>query len=148
MDNLITCNRCGSDACYVQEVNEKIKNYMCYGCGFISNTLYKKGEELFEQMSETLPELYKVLMGEEEDTGMIWVPSYVNVPDKGMVFANGTNLNQWKWAAVKSTTVKEEEKDKFKKKDGTYFENKMDMSTMKEFVERDYMDALEYIGVL
>lgn len=148
MDNLINCNRCGSDACYVQEVNEKIKNYMCYGCGFISNTLYKKGEELFEQMSETLPELYKTLMGEEEDTGMIWVPSYVNVPDKGMVFANGPNHENWKWAAVKSTSVKEEEKEKFKKKDGTYFENKMDMSTMKEFVERDYMDALEYIGVL
>ncbi|MAD65516.1 MAG: hypothetical protein CME37_18635 [Haliea sp.] len=99
-------------------------------------------------MAETLPELYKVLMGEEEDTGMIWIPSYVNVPDKGMVFANGPNHENWKWAAVKSTNVKEEEKEKFKKKDGTYFENKMDMSTMKEFVERDYMDALEYIGVL
>jgi hypothetical protein len=26
MDNLTTCDRCGSDACYVQEVNETV-NY-------------------------------------------------------------------------------------------------------------------------
>tara|TARA_B110000211_G_scaffold186440_1_gene211635 strand:+ start:155 stop:277 length:123 start_codon:yes stop_codon:yes gene_type:complete len=28
-DNLTTCDRCGSDACYVQEVNEKIKKTIC-----------------------------------------------------------------------------------------------------------------------
>lgn len=148
MDNLTTCNRCGSDACYVQEVNENIKNYMCYGCGFISNTLYKRGEELFEQMIETLPEIYKVLMVEEEDTGQIWVPSYIKVEDKGMVFANGRFAHHWNWTGVKAARVTEEEKEKFKKKDGTYHQWKMDMSTMKGFVERDFMEALDYIGVL
>ena len=49
MDNLITCDRCGSDACYVQEVNDKIKNYMCYGCGFITNSLMKKGERFLDE---------------------------------------------------------------------------------------------------
>ena len=27
-DKLTTCDRCGSDAAYVQEVNEKIKNWV------------------------------------------------------------------------------------------------------------------------
>ena len=48
-DKLTTCDRCGSDAAYVQEVNEKIKNYMCYGCGFITNSLMTKDSEFFEE---------------------------------------------------------------------------------------------------
>lgn len=48
MDNLIICDRCGSDACYVQEVNEKIKNYQCYGCGFITNSLLKKDSQFLK----------------------------------------------------------------------------------------------------
>ena len=28
MDELIVCLKCGSDACYKQEVNEKITNYV------------------------------------------------------------------------------------------------------------------------
>ena len=40
-DNLKICDRCGSDACYVQEVNNEITNYQCYGCGFITNTLQR-----------------------------------------------------------------------------------------------------------
>ncbi len=28
MDNLTTCERCGSDAYYVQEVNEQVKLYL------------------------------------------------------------------------------------------------------------------------
>ena len=44
-DNLTICDRCGSDACYIQEVNNEIKNYMCYGCGFVTNSLMKKEEQ-------------------------------------------------------------------------------------------------------
>ena len=66
MDNLTTCDRCGSDACYVQEVNNEIKNYMCYGCGFVTNSLMKKGEQFFDEQFEVLPELYKELMGEDD----------------------------------------------------------------------------------
>ena len=66
-DNLVICDRCGSDACYVQEVNNEIKNYMCYGCGFITNSVMKKDSKFLEEQMETLPELYKELLGEDED---------------------------------------------------------------------------------
>ena len=79
MDNLVKCDRCGSDACYVQEVNNEIKNYQCYGCGFITNSLLKKDSRFFEEQMELLPNLYKELMGEAED-GKIWMPSTVNQP--------------------------------------------------------------------
>ncbi len=145
-DNLTICPRCGSDACYVQEVNHKIKNYMCYGCGFITNSLMKKGEEFFESQMETLPELYKELMGEDEDTGLIWMPNTINLPNKGMVFADGRNGSNWAWAAVKAIPMPEEEQEKFKEK-GKNFKFKMDMENIKHYPEGDFMEALEYIGV-
>jgi hypothetical protein len=145
-DNLTICDRCGSDACYVQEVNHEIKNYMCYGCGFITNSLMKKGEEFFETQMETLPELYKELMGEDEDTGLIWMPNTINLPNKGMVFADGKNGSNWAWAAVKAIPMPKEEQEKFKEK-GKNFKFKMDMENMKHYPESDFMEALEYIGV-
>jgi hypothetical protein len=146
MDNLTTCTRCGSDACYVQEVNEQVKLHFCYGCGFQANSVMTRDSEFLQQQMETLPELYKELMGEDEN-GTIWMPSVVNIPDKGMVFADGPNGQQWQWAAVKATLMSDEEKIKFKEK-GKEYDYKMDMTTLTHFSERDFIDALSYIGVL
>lgn len=148
MDDLKICDRCGSDACYIQEVNENVKNYQCYGCGFITNSLLKEGSQFFDEQMELLPNLYKELMGEDEN-GKIWMPSTVNMPTKGMIFANGKNASNWKWAAVLAVPVSEEEKEKYPitgKKD-EYYEWRMDMENMKEFPETDYIEALDYIGI-
>lgn len=145
MDKLTICERCGGDACYVQEVNNEIKNYMCYGCGFITNSLMKKGEEFFETQMETLPDLYKELMGEDE-SGKIWMPNTINIPNKGMVFADGTGAQNWRWAAVKAVLMNEEEKAKFADK-GKDFEYKMDMENIQHYPEKDFIEALDFIGV-
>jgi hypothetical protein len=54
MDNLEICPCGKSNACYTQQVNESIKNRMCYGCGFLSNSLMKEGEPFYEQQFELL----------------------------------------------------------------------------------------------
>ena len=146
MDNLTTCDRCGSDACYVQEVNENVKLHFCYGCGFQANTAMTRDSEFLQQQMEVLPELYKELMGEDEN-GLIWMPSMVNIPDKGMVFADGSKASNWAWGAVKAIPMPEEEKAKFKAK-GKEYDYKMDMTTLQHFPERDFIEALSYIGVL
>lgn len=146
MDKLVICKKCGSDACYSQEINESITNYQCLGCGFISNSLMVSDSEFMQQQTEVLPELYKDLYYTDQD-GQIWMPSTINIPTMGMVFANGTDKSNWSWAAVKAVKITEEEKEAFKKKDGTYYEYRMDMETIKSYPEREYIDALEYIGV-
>ena len=148
-DKLDTCPRCGSDACYVTEVNQDINNYFCYGCGFQSNTLMREGEEITEEQMSILPELYKDLRYEDKN-GQIWFPSTVNLPKQGMIFADGSTTKNWAWAAVKAVEVKEEEKHKYPipKKEGQFYEYRMDMTTVKHFKERDFMEALSYIGVL
>jgi len=142
MDNLTVCSRCGSDACYVDEVSMEIKTHFCYGCGFQTNSLMKEGEEFYNQQIEALPELYKDLLYTDNE-GKIWMPSAVNLPEQGMVFANGPSGQEWGWAAVKAVELKEG--DKRVREDQTH---KMDMNSLQMFGERAFMDALSYIGVL
>ena len=142
-DDLIECSRCGSDACYTQEITPKVKIEMCMGCGFQFHSLMKPGTEFTIEQLSLLPDLYKSLIEEEEETGKIWMPSFINVEEKGMVFADGTGRDNWRWAGVKSIPVDKEEKKKYK--NAKY---RADMSTIKHFEERDFIEALSYIGVL
>ena len=149
MDNLVICNHCGSDACYMDEVNQDIKTYFCYGCGFQTNSLMKEGETFYEEQISILPELYKDLLYKDENEN-VWMPTTVNVPTQGMIFANGPSKEDWGWAAVKAVKVTEEEKTKYPipGKQGEFYEWRMDMTTLQMFPEREFMDALSYIGVL
>ena len=142
-DELKECSRCGSDACYSQEINKDITIELCYGCGFQSNSIMTKGSQFLNEQMELLPELYKELIDEEEDTGKIWIPSTINVKEKGMVFASGTGRYSWQWGAAKSIPVLEEDKEKYNNEDF-----RADFSSIKYFDERNFMDALSYIGVI
>ena len=148
-DKLIVCARCGSDACYIQEVTADIKLKQCLGCGFQSNSLMIEGNEFYDLQMESLPELYKDLMWMDKTTREIWMPQTVNLPQKGMVFANGPGKDNWRWSAVKAVPVTEEEKTKYPvpgKKD-QYYEFRMDMSTRTDYIEKDYLEALDFIGI-
>lgn len=144
MDKLTICDRCGSDACYVQEVTPEITNHFCYGCGFQSNTLMVEGSEFMNQQMETLPELYKELLFKDK-TGKLWMPGWINDSEKGMIFAYGVTAKDWRWAAVKA--VKRTKEDK-KKNPNLKTEYKMDMANQVFFQEKDFMEALDYLGLL
>jgi hypothetical protein len=121
---LINCSRCNSNAC--SEVsNEKLTIWTCFGCGFTSNTTMIEAN--IATTEEVLPELYKALRYIDIE-GYYWYPTSVILDNKSMVFAEGKSIEDWKWSAVQS-------------KDG-----KPDMSTKKEFVEHEFMEALDYIG--
>ena len=145
-DNLTICSRCGSDACYEHKAGSEYTIHMCYGCGFTTNTLMKTDSEFLEEQIEVLPELYKDLMYVDGE-GKNWMPSTINIHDKGMVFINGKTTKDWKWAAVKAIEIPENEKEKFSDVDKKAT-HKIDMSTLKEFDEKDFMEALSYIGLL
>jgi len=113
-------------------------------------SVMKEGEKFYEEQISLLPDLYKDLIWKDPETELMWIPSMINEPSKGMVFANGPSAQDWNWVAVKAVPVTEEEKAKYPipGQKGKHYDFRMDMTTMKLFSERDYMDALSYIGVL
>lgn len=142
-DTIIDCPKSGGDLCYKTEINDKITNYLSLSCGFWTNSLMILDSDFYKEQILTLPELYKDLAWEDPETKYIWIPNTINIEDKGMVFANGTNALDWKWAAVKA--IKLGDKDEAKIEGQKY---KMDMVNMEQFKERDYIEALSYIGLL
>ena len=79
-----------------------------------------------DHTEEVLPEIYKALRFEDSE-GYFWYPNVVTLDTGAMVFAEGIPTD-WKWAAVKADN------------------GKAAMNTKQEFVERDFMEALDYIG--
>ena len=142
-DSIINCPKSGGDLCYKIEVNKDITNYLSLSCGFWTNSLMLEDSEFYKEQISTLPELHKDLAWEDPYTKLIWLPNTLNVEDKRMIFAHGPNLLQWNWAADRAIPVLEEEKEKYNNN-----KYRTDMSTIKHFTERNYLDALSYIGIL
>ena len=133
-EEIVQCAKSGGDLCYKTQLNPEITTYLSLSCGFWTNSLMKEGEEFYEQQMLDLPELYKDLAWTDPKTDLIWLPNTINNPEQGMVFAYGPNKNNWGWGAAKA--IQEEGKWK------------MDLKNMQVFAERDYIEALSFIGVL
>jgi hypothetical protein len=140
-DKLVICSCCGSDACY-EHKQQGIIIWSCMGCGFTSNELMIEGSELITQTEEVMPELYKDIKF-TDDKKQVWYPTVINIEDKGTIFVNGTDKNNWGWAGIKVTEITEDEKDKFK--GGKY---KSDPKTLKMFDKKSFDEACSYVGLI
>ena len=149
-EEIIDCPKSGGDLCYKIQVTPDINNFMSLSCGFYTNSLMKEGEEFYQQTIESLPELHKDLAWKDPKTDLIWLPNVINEQSKGMIFANGTSIRDWHWAAVKAIKLTEEERKKYPipGKSGEYMKYRMDMKNLTPFHERDYLEALSYIGII
>ena len=149
-EEIINCPKSGGDLCYKVQVAPEIYNYMSLSCGFWTNSFMTEDHEFYMQQMETLPELYKDLAWKDPKTGLVWLPNTINNPEEGMIFANGQNISNWKWAAVKAIEIpkKEQKNHPIPGKPGEFMKFKMDMKNMQLFEERDYIEALSYIGIL
>jgi DNA-directed RNA polymerase subunit RPC12/RpoP len=143
-DELVTCPKCGSDACYkyaIMETAERVlSSYKCFGCGFFSKDAMKEGFD-FDTFEAGQPQLFIDLKTiDKEDR--VWFPLTVNHPDKGTVFAFGPSEDNWQWAAIKNRPLTEEEQKELVNKGITH---KSDASTLKYF-QKDFIEACDYIG--
>lgn len=144
-DQFQNCGRCNSKLCYTSTFNEDVTTQLCLSCGFTTSSVMTKGSSTVENFFNTAPELYKDLY-HVDDNGYYWVPGTITVPDKGMVFLDGTTKEDWKWVAVKPRPItKQERKDKPVLQDKAFT---MDMENKKEFGQFDFSGALSEIGVM
>lgn len=148
MDNLVECKRCGGNACYEQvitpdEQKETVTTWLCMGCGFTTSTVMKEDSPATKNTLEVSPELYRDLMFIDKEKHA-WFPATITLPEKGMVFLDGTDKSNWRWAASVAVPLTEEEIKSGRFPKGQTF--KMGMSDMRHFDQKGFMDALEVIG--
>ena len=89
----------GSNACYENIVDANTTTWMCMGSGYTTSTLMKEDSQLVKDTIETSPELYKDIKHIDKE-GRVWFPATITLPGQGMVFADGSGKEDWKWSGV------------------------------------------------
>ena len=90
----MTCPVDGGTNCFHERLPEG-DTYMSFDCGYASNEHYKIGSDAVKNVLDNAPQLVKDLAFEDEARGIVWIPSVVQIPKKGIVFPDGTNTEQW-----------------------------------------------------
>jgi len=137
--DIIKCPCCFEKTC-IETKSDHLSLWSCQTCGYQTNSHMKIDSEIVEKQNNSLPNLLKDLR--KEINGLVWYLNIVNLEGLGMVFPDGTDITDWKWHAVLSVPVPEEDKPKYKNA-----EFRTDMSTSKFFDQKQFKEALEYIGM-
>ena len=86
MERVIDCPMCyDKDACF-EDIQEKFSSYMCFNCGFMSNSHYTEDNLDKVEKSSKLVDDLKFL---DEGRGIYWYPSVLNMGPKGIIFPEG-----------------------------------------------------------
>lgn len=145
-DQITTCRKCSSPLCYERH-EEGIIFWDCLQCGFSTNTLLLKNTEAVLSYQSMMPSLFVDIKYEDKE-GFIWFPTTVIKDGIGIIFPDGATKDDWKWAVARHVPVEESEKEKFKKKDGSYHKYKTDMRNVLHFDQNMFSKALEALGFI
>jgi hypothetical protein len=145
-DQVTSCRKCGSPLCYERHY-EGIISWDCLQCGYTTNTLLLQNTEAILSYEQMLPRLFVDIKFLDKD-GFVWYPTTITKDGIGIIFPDGTSKTDWKWAVARHVPVEPEEKERFKKKDGTYHQYKTDMKNVLHFDQQYFSQALEALGFI
>ena len=140
----------GSDRCFrIYSEPKSTEQYLCMTTGFSSTSEHKIGSDLLNQELDRVPDLVQNLQYYDEERDIVWIPTIMNVPGKGMVFPEGT-LEEWGWSFASIVEIPEDERKNYPipNKEGEFFDSKLDIDNSKKFKKNEFHKALIEMGVL
>tara|TARA_R110000824_G_scaffold29941_2_gene99066 strand:- start:496 stop:954 length:459 start_codon:yes stop_codon:yes gene_type:complete len=145
MESVIDCPICyDPDTCF-EDTQEKFKSYMCFNCGFMSNSMYT--EDNLDKLENT-SQLVNELKFFDENRKIYWYPSVVNMGPKGIIYPEGSEEN-WVWKYAKVVTVSEDETESYPilDKEGEFYTEKLDVENAETFGQYDFLKACKKMGI-
>ena len=148
MEQKITCPICFSeDKCFedVQEQDGKsFSSYMCFNCGYTSNTAYKWDSPELKKAQTGATQLMNDIALYDEEREIMWFPSVLNMGKLGVIYPEGTE-NEWvyKLAQVRPLTELEKKDDKYKGHDQI-----LDVENAETFGQYEFLEACQKMGII
>ena len=145
MERVIDCPICYDTDAWFEDIQEKFKSYMCFNCGFMSNSHYTEDNlDKVEKSSQLVNEL-KFL---DEEREIYWYPSVVNMGPKGIIFPEG-NVEHWVWRYAQVIEVPKEEQEQYPipGKEGEYYTEKLDVDNAETFGQYEFLKACKLMGI-
>ena len=145
----ITCPVDGGTNCFHERLKEG-DTYMSFDCGFASNEHYKIGSQAIANVLEKAPQLVKDLAFEDEARGIVWIPSVVQIPGKGIVFPDGVSTEKWGYRFAPEVKIPPEEQKNWPVPglEGTYYKDRLDMENSTPYEWNDFASAIANLGLV
>ena len=141
MERVITCPVCWDNNQCFEEVQETFSSYLCFHCGFMSDSRYEVDSlQLLDNLKKS-PKLVQELKVEDKDRNIMWFPSVINMGELGMIFPEGTPEDYvWKYAKV--IDIPEEERHKYDN-----YDRRLDVEGAFTFSQNEFMKACDEMGI-
>lgn len=144
METKITCPICFTDTQCFEDTQEKFSSYMCFHCGFTSNSTYKSNTKEFQVANDGATQLMREVSFYDVDRDITWFPSVVNMGNLGVIYPDGTKTNwTYKFAKVRKLTENEQKDPKYEN-----YSEILDVDNASEFGQYEFIDALREMGVI
>tara|TARA_Y100000310_G_scaffold131970_1_gene131079 strand:- start:1717 stop:2166 length:450 start_codon:yes stop_codon:yes gene_type:complete len=125
------------------EVNgEPFVSYICFECGLTTNSYFALDSEHLEKATENNTQLMNDLKIIDEERGLVWFPSVINMGEKGIIYPDGL-VNDWYWHYASVIDVPEDERDQY---DG--HDRRLDLENPRIFGQFEFMDACLAMGII
>ena len=141
MERVITCPHClDTDNCF-EEIQENFSSYLCFSCGFMSDSRYEVGNiELVENLKKS-PKLVRESQFEDKKRNIIWFPSVINMGVLGMIYPEGST-EEYVWKYAKVIDIPKEEQHKYNN-----YNQRLDVENAQTFAQNNFMGACKAMGI-
>ncbi len=147
MESKTSCPICKDlhNNCVVEKTEvdgSPFESYICFECGLTSNSYFALDSEHLEKATENNTQLMNDLKIIDEERGIVWFPSVINMGEKGIIYPDG-NVTDWYWNYAAVIDVPEEERDQY---DG--HDKRLDIENPQKFGQFEFMEACKAMGVV
>ena len=144
MESKIKCPVCKSKAQCFDEyvVEDNFHSYLCFQCGYTSNSKFKYGSDELLSSLEASPQLIIELQIADWERDIVWIPSVLNMGPKGIIFPEGT-FDDWSWKYAKVVDIPEEDREKYNGE-----EKRLDVESANIYGQHEFLKACKDMGIV
>ena len=141
MEKVIDCPVCyNTDNCF-EEVQETFSSYLCFSCGFMSDSRYEIGSiDVIENLKNS-PQLVRESQFEDRHRNIGWFPSVINMGKLGMIYPEGTT-DKYVWKYAKVIDIPIEERSNYNN-----YSQRLDVENAETFEQDNFMGACKAMGI-
>ncbi len=141
MEKVITCPVCFDVNKCFEDIQETFSSYLCFKCGFMSDSRYEIGSlQLIENLKKS-PKLVRETKIEDKERGIVWFPSVINMGKLGMIFPEGTS-DSYYWKYAKVIDIPKEEQPLYDN-----HTQRLDVENAQTFSQYEFVKACESMGI-
>jgi len=141
MERVINCPVCyDTNQCF-EEMQKEYSSYLCFHCGFMSDSRYEIGSlQLIENLKKS-PKLVRETKFEDKARNIAWFPSVINMGELGMIYPEGT-ADKYVWKYAKIVPIPKEEAVNYDN-----YDRRLDVENAQTFGQYEFTKACEEMGI-